>query len=307
MSGPSYVLLVGFPKCGTSSLFYYLQQHPGIAPSGVKETHLLYPDIRSGALSSSTVQTLDEQFRDRAAAWRLEGSPGTVVAPRRVVEELDARLGGPRVIALVRDPVARFWSAFRFMKSRLYLEGDVGAEAFLERNLAAARRGRRVTPPVNEDPEVQWLVGCYARFVEPWLEVCGERLLLIETARLSDDPAAVVDGTLSWLGLPPLGDDLDTTRQNVTRAAGNRSLQRLAWQVNDRLARFWRRFPRLEDRLRRVYHRLNGRPLEDPPEHVTARLTSSYAAEQAALAALLRDVRGTIGFGRLRREHAPGD
>ena len=41
------LFLVGAPKCGTTSLYMYLKQHPEIYMSGNKEPHFFCPDLKS--------------------------------------------------------------------------------------------------------------------------------------------------------------------------------------------------------------------------------------------------------------------
>ena len=63
MTGPLRVLpdyiIIGAQKCGTSSLYRYLNEHPAIAPAAGKEVH--YFDVqyaREGSLSEEAMRSL---------------------------------------------------------------------------------------------------------------------------------------------------------------------------------------------------------------------------------------------------------
>lgn len=113
--------VVGAQKCGTTSLYYYLGQHPEVYMSLVKEPHFfdydegetpafggpLVPPL--GVASMEEYRTLFEGATDEVAVG--EASPTYLYLPG-TAERLRRHVPGARIIAVLRDPAERAYSAF---------------------------------------------------------------------------------------------------------------------------------------------------------------------------------------------------
>lgn len=119
-------LIVGAAKAGTTSLYYYLKQHPDVFMSAVKEPNFLstrsaHPGQGPGDVSTaqSAVGTLDdyrrlfEKGQDKKAVG--EASVETLFYDERTIPVIQRYLGDPRIIIVLRDPVARAYSAYNFL------------------------------------------------------------------------------------------------------------------------------------------------------------------------------------------------
>ncbi|MGH3029839.1 MAG: sulfotransferase family protein [Gaiellaceae bacterium] len=102
------LITIGAMKCGTTSLHYYLDQHPDIAMSRRKEL-----DFFSGASWNRGLDWYKAQF-DPAAAIRGESSPSYTRHPRNtgVAGRMYSVIPDAKLIYLVRDPVARIVSHY---------------------------------------------------------------------------------------------------------------------------------------------------------------------------------------------------
>jgi hypothetical protein len=104
-------LVIGAPKAGTTSLCYYLSQHPDIFISEPKELHYFCDDKlyqRGGAWYA-------EQFEaGRASRWRGEGTPFYAMSRTfpQVLPRLTRDLPDLRLIYMVRHPLERMESYF---------------------------------------------------------------------------------------------------------------------------------------------------------------------------------------------------
>ena len=134
--------LVGAPKCGTTSMHAYLQEHPEIFMSTPKEPHHFSTDI------PLLIDTFDGQIDERNAYLRLfEDAKDEVAIGEGSVWYLYSEVAAQniyefnpeaRIICLLRHPVEMAWSMFRFMNSlgfetttdfrRAIDEGDLRAE-----------------------------------------------------------------------------------------------------------------------------------------------------------------------------------
>jgi hypothetical protein len=103
--------IIGAAKAGTTSLHYYLDQHPEIQMSSDKEPHFFCGPENGFPYAMGRVSRLDEYEKlfDPAFEVRGEASPGYTSYPRRqgVPERIKELQPNAKFIYLVRDPVAR--------------------------------------------------------------------------------------------------------------------------------------------------------------------------------------------------------
>src|SRR5688500_17055426 len=83
----------------------------------------------------------------------------------------------PRYVISLRDPVARFWSDFTYMKSKVLLPADMGPDTFLARCLDADVNGLALTEQHRHFRT--FTTGRYADFLPLWLDAGGDRLRVV--------------------------------------------------------------------------------------------------------------------------------
>ena len=141
--------IAGAPKCGTSALYAYLADHPGVAMSRSKEPSYWATDI----VKRGATRTLDaylDQWRDAApAALRGEASPHYARSAHAVSGILEATPDA-RFVLMLRNPVemAPAWHA-QVLRS---FDENVGRFETAWRLQPERRAGRRI-PPECVDPE----------------------------------------------------------------------------------------------------------------------------------------------------------
>lgn len=195
------LFLVGGAKCGTTSMHRYLEAHPDIYMSPVKEPYFFCPDL--GMSDERRVAWLVdyEALFDarRAETWAGESSvwyllsPGAAKRIRRYNPEA-------RVLVMVRDPVAAAWSLHgQFVKS--YNEDLVDFEAALaaEPDRTAGRRvprsahlpvALRYRRTVDYAPQIERFVRAFGR----------ERVHVILYDDFAADAAASYRAVLEFIG-----------------------------------------------------------------------------------------------------------
>ena len=103
--------IIGAAKAGTTSLHHYLDLHPEIQMSAVKEPNFFAGPANGIPYPVGRVERLDEYegLFDPAYKVRGEASPSYTNAPRRegVPERIRKLVPEARLIYLVRDPIAR--------------------------------------------------------------------------------------------------------------------------------------------------------------------------------------------------------
>lgn len=121
------LLVVGAAKCGTTTLHALLSQHPEIFACSPKEPkffsfnagHTSYSGplddkVKQGCIKNFTAYN-DLFSTGRDHAYRCESSADNLYYHRDVIPEIRTRLGDPKIIIALRDPVARVNSAYNHL------------------------------------------------------------------------------------------------------------------------------------------------------------------------------------------------
>jgi len=117
-----HFIIVGAQKAGTTSLYWYLLQHPQVLGVAKKEIHFFDTEFHRGIrwYRANFPTTMEIQIRDATKGIRHlsgEASPYYMFhphAPRRMAEVVPAA----RLIVLLRDPVERAYSHYNHVVKR---------------------------------------------------------------------------------------------------------------------------------------------------------------------------------------------
>ena len=107
---PSF-LIIGVGKCGTSSLYYYLQAHPKVKAARAKQLQFFDHAYNAQRFATSYLKSFPSSLMPGEVTG--EASPGYVqysTVPRRVA----AHLPGVRVLVIARDPADRAYSSYHY-------------------------------------------------------------------------------------------------------------------------------------------------------------------------------------------------
>lgn len=114
-SSPDF-FIIGAMKCGTSSLFTYLAQHPDIVPPLKKEIHYFNNNFDLGntfyAQFFPWAKDLLEAPTPQGRQVTFEATPDYIYHPL-AAERLSRTFPETKLILLVRDPVSRTFSHFK--------------------------------------------------------------------------------------------------------------------------------------------------------------------------------------------------
>lgn len=212
---PPELLVIGAKRGGTTSLWRYLDTHPGVLPTFPRAEHVkgtYFFDERWTEGEAWYRSHFPTRARRALAERRLgyppiafEASPYYLfhpLAPQR------ARAVAPDalVVALLRDPVERAFSHWK--ERRNHTEDLAFAEALAaeeERTRGEEERLRAGAVAVSAAHRHQTYVaqGCYAPMLERWFEAYGrDRVVVAPAEELYADPQAFCDHLTDRLGLP---------------------------------------------------------------------------------------------------------
>jgi hypothetical protein len=253
--GPDFVI-IGSKRGGTTSLYNYLLEHPGVAPlfpgrQRVKGVHYFDSNYDRGPRWYRSHFPLTAGGRHLARPWRVpavagEASPYYLFHPL-AAQRLAEQYPDVRLIVLLRDPVERAYSHYkervRHGAEPLTFEQAIAAEPDRLRGEAE----RIVREPGYRSPEHEdhsYLAqGRYGDMLPRWFDTFGRDACYVAASEdFYADPARIAGEVWSFLGLPPhelasrkrfnfhpAADLAAATRQQLREefAAHNRALEEL--------------------------------------------------------------------------------
>ncbi len=251
----SYLIIGGTEKAGTTSVFEYLAIHPQVRPSIRKETDY----FRQSHCSEYDYQ----QFFSRGGSGQVcvEASPGYLGLASEVAPRIHHALPQSRLLFILRDPVERFQSSYRFHRSKYFIPDDLDIDTYTEMCLAfdEGKIALADTPFEN-----RWFMdvlpaGRYASHLKHYIDRFDERVMLLDFDYLNRDPATVMQGISRAMGIDEdFYRDFEFFRSNSTFQGKLKPLHSLGMKVNDRMEPLLRRHPRLKRRIVDMYRRVNG-------------------------------------------------
>lgn len=296
-------LIIGAGKSGTTSLNWYLSQHPQVFMCPKRE-----PDFFAyeGADAPGAVTSWDEYlalFRDAGSARAIGDTSPSYLHVAGTAERIRHYLPEVRLVAILRHPVERLYS--RYMQLvRQDDAPDVPFEAAVDPDSIWWQREDLV-------PE-----GFYARHLRPYFDAFPReaiRIYLYE--EYAEDPEAVFSDICRFVGVdadfrPDLSTRLHQSGQLRSRflnelIGSNGTLKRTLSEHFPGAYERLRHMPALVQRLNR-FRSLNVRkpPLDAALRERLAR--AIYAEDIRALEAMLgRDLEGWLGAGTAQATRAP--
>jgi hypothetical protein len=277
MALPTF-FIIGAAKAGTTSLHYYLDQHPQIQMSAIKEPNFFggeengvpYPGGRVGSLREY------ERLFDANVEVRGEASPSYTNHPHRsgVPERICELVPEAKFVYLVRDPVERTISHYQ--------------------HSVAVGRERRPLREALEDlsqATLSWAgISRYATQLDLYLRrFSADRVLVVDRAELLADRRATLRQIFAFLSVQPdfacaeFDQELYRSRERrvyppgYERFVGRVVKPALQWVP-----------PRLRRSLRGSVERALWSPVQKPEldEASRVRLQELYAGEVERLRAL---------------------
>ena len=196
------LLVPGVSHAGAAMLSTDLGRHPQVClPSGSLPGP--FAPLRYGR----PVQVHPHDYDGHYPGWagqryRIEASPDYLDGGRAMALALAERLPGLRVAVLLRDPAHRLWTGYTDQLARGRLPGAISFDTFVDRCLALRANG---ADRFEVNRHFRTLsAGFYVEYLPDWLDVFGDRLRVLFTEDLHDDPAAQVRAVWGWLGLDPV-------------------------------------------------------------------------------------------------------
>ena len=154
--------IVGAAKAGTSSLYAYLKNTPGVYMSEHKEPHYFVDNMKTGAYDESKYLQLFKKIKNEKAIG--EASTGYLIDPSSA-KCIHDKIPDAKIIILLRDPVERAVSDYLMFTKRT--KKDLSShEIFLE------TFGTKFGLKYDKNPYLGR--GLYSSQVKKYLKIFGE-------------------------------------------------------------------------------------------------------------------------------------
>ena len=206
-------LIVGAQRCGTTSLYRALSQHPAIVKAvlhkGVHYFDVGYHHGPGWYLGHFPLRATGRRAGRGGTAMTFESSPYYLFHPL-AAGRIARDLPGVRVIVLVRDPVERAYSAHAHELARGYETETFERALSLEAVRLAGEEARLTADPGYASRSHQHHAyrgrGQYAEQLERLAAAVGrDHIHVVDSADFFSRPGPAYDAVLGFLGLPRRG------------------------------------------------------------------------------------------------------
>lgn len=209
-------LIVGAQRCGTTSMYRTLAQHPAVLkPVRQKGVHYFDTDYQRGLGWYRAHFALEHtarsvQARTGVRPLAFESSPYYLFHPlaaQRIAKDLPQA----RLLVLLRDPVERAYSAYEHERARGYETEPFETALELERSRLRGEVERMALDPTYysycHQHNAYVARGEYVDQLDRLERVLGrERIHVIDSHDFFERPEMVLPAVLDFLGLPAPGE-----------------------------------------------------------------------------------------------------
>jgi Sulfotransferase domain len=205
---PDFVI-IGAPKCGTTFLYHLLTKHPHVEPAAFKETHYFDRLFDKGTEWYRGCFP-PPKYRDGRRTITGEATPGYLSfpqAPERMVKVIPQA----RLIALLRNPVDRTYSAYHYFRVR-HGRGRGTLEdfySFIERS----HNGHLIRQGFYVDHLLRW-----QRFFS------DEQIIVLKSEDFFERPQQTLTRVLDFLELPEWEPEASELRDKVNKGSYERRM-----------------------------------------------------------------------------------
>lgn len=233
--------IVGAAKCGTTSLYRYLEQHPDVFVTPEKEPHYFGSDL--DVKPNRRVKREEDYaalYKEAGGAKARGEASSKYLFSTEAAREIKAYAPDAKIIIIVRNPIDMMWS---WHGQQLYAaEEDI---LDFDEALAAQedrRNGRRIPPGAHGVNELQYTaMATFSPQIQRYFDVFGrDNVKVIIFDDFANDTVAAVKDVFRFLGV----DDSFTPAIEVHNK-GN-------WLRNPGVKRFLKSHPRIAKMVTRT-------------------------------------------------------
>lgn len=203
---PDYqnLIIVGANKCGTTSLFRYLSDHPLVCGSARKEVHFFDRNIDFSNAELGHAYLAHFPSRSEFQNVLLEATPSYLDGGRAVAESIRSVLDDPFIVVMLRNPIDRLVSYYKskqgWMDSAVH---GMSFSDFVDQALDYRSRDCTHLGPVPAELGLQIRKSEYCGPLREFLlTFAAENILVVFLDSLRANPNDCLKSVCDFAGLP---------------------------------------------------------------------------------------------------------
>jgi hypothetical protein len=253
-------VIAGADKAGTTSVFVYLSQHPEVCAASKKETDFFRIEYTGDKVRDEIDYSRYFRNCQKSQPVIMEASPAYLSDAALVVPRIRSMIPDARILFILRDPVERLYSFYRFNVGKLNIPDDMSFAEFVQR-CDIYNAGH--TDPADLGLS-EWCLqglksGLYVEYLKQFYTLRPQaeiKIMFFEMLR--DDTACFMEDLSKFLGINErFWCDYEFLRNNASFAGRNKLLHRAAMGLNAMAEPLLRQRPALKHSVVGVYKSLN--------------------------------------------------
>lgn len=235
LSQQQFLIVGGTSKAGTTSLYAYLSEHPQVCASSLKETRFFldeaYPVPIAVPFSAglSGYAKFFAHCRTGLADVLMEASPDYLYSATAL--RIADLLPNAKMIFILRDPIDRLVSWFKYSKQKGMLPQDMAFDDYVDMQWQHVIGPQT---PVHLRALEQGRYGCY---LERFASVMGERMLTLSFKSLKESPLLVMRRICAFAGIDQdFYEDYHFVVENKSHAVRFQALDRIYREIRRRIS-----------------------------------------------------------------------
>lgn len=258
------LIIAGVSKAGTTSLFSYLSKHPDICVSSIKETRYFLPLIDDKELKP--VDEYKKYFcHCNNHRYILEATPEYYYGGIKVARAIYEQLGLIKIIIILRNPVDRLFSFYKYLKGITLLPRNITFDEYV-----------RLCNGLSKEKHYSFRViqgGFYDDYLDDWYAIFDNSIKIVFFENMNANPYFFMSELCSWLDIDKeVYSYYKFSVENKSTLYKNKLIHKLAININKRFEKFFRRYSDSKKVIRDIYYFIN----RDSKDETISDYTYSY-------------------------------
>jgi len=249
------LIIGGAIKSGTTSVFDYLSGHPEICASSIKEPHVLLTPKEPKDLVEE-YKVLFADCKNLGAKIFLEASTGYINHGMTVIQNIGSISPDCKFLFILRNPVERLYSYYKFQVSRLNLPETLDFSTYI-----AISEGKSARPTGLHEKFFGILEhGHYADYLVAWYQQWPDKNIKVAFFNeLAENPEKFMKDVSRFIGVDDsYFDDFVFATSNPTISARLKIIHRFSHGLNKLVKPYLMKHPRFKKNIFSLYRRFNS-------------------------------------------------
>lgn len=213
------IIIAGAPKCGTSSLYFWLAAHPDACASKAKETFYFADDVnrfnKGLNFIENGLEPYQKHFEHCKGSKVIFEATAPYIYHQNAIEQIAGLESKPKVIFILREPSKRMMSQYLFERYR------------------TGRKQMELDEYIKLPGLLQH--GDYSGYLKKWEDAIGrDRMMVYIFEEFMSDTVAGMKDIANQLGLDPtFYESFDFTTRNETLKMKSTALHRAGLKIQE--------------------------------------------------------------------------